>query len=638
MKKRILCFLFSIICVLALFPVSVFASTNDTFDNSDVYSDLAGLNANEMFANMSAEQKFGAYFVEYAYSAGTSKDYALYVYVYNPSKYLVDYESTKNTLEMSLEADENGNPKNFKWYSLQYCSKTDDNLYIKYKVIDTDGTIYTTVKSECRDYYISAIDIVISGNQTATSNSIATKYSFTGFAKGYGADKNAESTISVAMTDFKTLQLKTHHTYYRVQSDSLHSFYDIQSVYFTVRDSYIQEYGDIYSLVARWKECFTTPILITNDKTVNEKMQSILREENPSMGDDPLLISYGVKTDVWETLFNPVTGLSGGIWLFMHDPVVKQIDGGVFVPDGFTFDGIYEPNLDYDEDDMLDAWNYCFKVSDSEISTPGNIVDLSDQLEEYLDEYNWDESLFAYINTDNYDIPVVIYADDLTSITEYEYDGWFFGHQFDQVAEHNFNAIVAVDLADKDLDKTEFAKKYLVAEQDVSSIQQRVREGQTVYLLRYSVTPYVAYGDDDVNIYREGSEFVPINDDTSNFEYGNGDIDAVVAQTTAIQDFDIIEVTFNKDGVYTTLAVVHDPSNFVSPLSIPQDPGVFGNNDNWWIWILIILGIILLFVVFAPLINPIISLIGLLFSALFGVIKLPFKALKKRRKNNHKNE
>ena len=63
---------------------------------------------------------------------------------------------------------------------------------------------------------------------------------------------------------------------------------------------------------------------------------------------------------------------------------------------------------------------------------------------------------------------------------------------------------------------------------------------------------------------------------------------AYVAQQSVFFDFDVIDLTFNKDGVYTVIPAVSDPIDIVNDLTSPTDMGDDG---------LGILGIILLILV-----------------------------------------
>ena len=116
-------------------------------------------------------------------------------------------------------------------------------------------------------------------------------------------------------------------------------------------------------------------------------------------------------------------------------------------------------------------------------------------------------------------------------------------------------------------------------------------------------------------------------------EYGNGDIDAMIVQTTAIKGFDIIEVTFSKEGEYTTLAVVQDPTDYVTPVD-----GVEGNDEgdgepNWWMIIIALFCVIIVLLFLAPFLPYIVSLVAKLISSFISLLLLPFKVIANLIKN-----
>ena len=81
-------------------------------------------------------------------------------------------------------------------------------------------------------------------------------------------------------------------------------------------------------------------------------------------------------------------------------------------------------------------------------------------------------------------------------------------------------------------------------------------------------------------------------------------------------DFDIIELTFNRDGVYHVIPVVSSPIDVIGEISPPMK---FDSND-WWKWALALVGIILLLILLAPVLPYIIQ------GAIF-IVFLPFKLI-----------
>ena len=97
-------------------------------------------------------------------------------------------------------------------------------------------------------------------------------------------------------------------------------------------------------------------------------------------------------------------------------------------------------------------------------------------------------------------------------------------------------------------------------------------------------------------------------------------------------DFDIIQLTFNKDGVYTVIPVVASPIDIVNDITPPVflDDGL-----EWWQILLAILLIILLVIILWPIIPYVIKGIWWLICLPFKLLKLLFdaigKSIKKRK-------
>ena len=122
---------------------------------------------------------------------------------------------------------------------------------------------------------------------------------------------------------------------------------------------------------------------------------------------------------------------------------------------------------------------------------------------------------------------------------------------------------------------------------------------------------------------------------------------AYVASETVFLDFDIIHLTFNRDGVYKVIPAVSNPIDIVGDITAPLDL----DEPDMWLIILGILLVIVLLVICAP-------LLPYLLQGIWWLICLPFKGLtalvrlikgsiddwlrerneKKDRKNNNKED
>ena len=98
-------------------------------------------------------------------------------------------------------------------------------------------------------------------------------------------------------------------------------------------------------------------------------------------------------------------------------------------------------------------------------------------------------------------------------------------------------------------------------------------------------------------------------------------------------DFDVIDLTFNKEGVYTVIPVVSDPIDVVNGLTSPTDMEDDGVN--------LILILIVVLVVLMPLLpyigKGIVWLVCLPFKAIAKLCKSVNNSVQKRKKRNAKS-
>lgn len=139
-------------------------------------------------------------------------------------------------------------------------------------------------------------------------------------------------------------------------------------------------------------------------------------------------------------------------------------------------------------------------------------------------------------------------------------------------------------------------------------MDEATEQDKTVYLLRFAVTDYHSTEVENVGSYDTlGVPFPDWLDDN-----------AYMAQQTAFLNLDVIDVTFLKDGVYTTLAAVSDPIDILNPTSPPVN--VPDDGLNLLQIVLLVLALIVLLVILMPILPYIIK-------AVVWVIMLPFKLI-----------
>ena len=94
-------------------------------------------------------------------------------------------------------------------------------------------------------------------------------------------------------------------------------------------------------------------------------------------------------------------------------------------------------------------------------------------------------------------------------------------------------------------------------------------------------------------------------------------------------DFDIIQLTFNRDGVYTVIPVVSSPMDIVNAITPPvQMPSEW----EWWQILLAIVLIVLLIIILFPILPYILKFLFWLICLPFRAIAALFKGIDNRRK------
>lgn len=91
--------------------------------------------------------------------------------------------------------------------------------------------------------------------------------------------------------------------------------------------------------------------------------------------------------------------------------------------------------------------------------------------------------------------------------------------------------------------------------------------------------------------------------------------DTYVAQETVFLDFDIIELTFNRNGSQWVIPAVSSPQDFINSITAPQ------KEIQWWKIVLAVVLLILLLVLLMPVLPTIIQIV-------VSVILLPFRLVR----------
>ena len=599
-----------------------------SLDNTAIEDDLRDIDV-KLYPQDSTGKVRLLRFQEYCYSESSflSDMYGLYLYIYNPTEKAIDITKDVNTANMAISYKEDGKPSEYANVGLTYLDSTSNSRFYKFKV--TDGESFLTLANDykqkfgVRRYDVTGVQVLYkdSTSTDAEDSPVAKTLTYTGYAAGCGDNTAAESTLVCNVLELETIELNVGHTNYRFGDKGATSLlYDIQddlnAVYFSVPQKFFDDYGGLQKISAEWYEYKTTPCFVTSDADAYNALKNYIGVD---IGEGNADIGYRI---LWEYNYKPsmANDMTTDWYFYQHYNGSAQQDTGYNVE---HFEGNATTRIDWLFNKTVketDDW----KISRAEVeqymkdytashSSQGIIRGYAENL--FIDTIDEDrQSLLT-----NYDagaknghISVTIdIGDEGTLETAPDsfwnklWNGW---HK----EEVNYNPIVIVPNEDADLEKTEFCKKYYVNDKDydatMTAFKNAKENGEQFVLFRFAVTDY----------YSATAKFDTTTDRglLAGLSADNG----YVAQETVFLDFDIISLTFRKDGVDTVIGAVSDPFDIINGLDQPDELGV--PKDDRWLLILGLLVLLVIGVYIWPFISPFITFI---ISLTLGGVKIIFK-------------
>lgn len=561
-------------------------------------------------------------FVEYCYSFYSEKqdNYGLYIYVYNPKGLTVDTNTNLNCIQFSYGLDLSTNYTKYPLKFLNCSTETNyEGLFYKFRVELTDKqreSILTTVNSTERQYRVSGIELVTSGNTNATEYTVATTYTYSGYAAGYGSNENAASTLTCTTEETDVLSLKVHPTQYRPSGTNGKNEYtqdSLHSVYFAVPNEMINRYGAMTAVHATWLDAVLAPALVTGNQTAYEAIKPLLGKSIKAQS----TFNY-MYLGAYSYQKNGEAGslYLGGYTYYNEEPLLSN-DEVINHYYGKDIERLYSMYYSGDSTDSADG----YVVSSEDILT---------ELKASASKYggvlvNGKYSKYMFENVAKEWTDVNIAADETYSLTDKIIDkSWwdkFWGLQ-GNITTNTFDGISAI-YAVKESDMTgtakEISQRLFISESDYaefSNYYNAHKNTNTVYLFRYQVSDYIS------------QEATLLKENTSIFgdSFKTVDTNAYFFQQTVNLDFDIIDVTFSNGEKDTVIPVVSNPIDVVPNAT----PPVYTTSDEKTDWLkLLKIAIALIFAVvlclFAlPIIKPLLILIG---KGLAWLITAPFKGI-----------
>ncbi len=526
----------------------------------------------------------GSGFMEYAYSSDSTvaEDYfGIYFYVYNPTEREVSTRAGANVVNMAVSYDAEGEPTEYANCALTVLDCTDNHRFYKFKLTNSAAAYdrakaYASAHDGVRRYDIAGIQLWFAGDANATdefplNTERGVTYRCTGFGRGCGADKEAESTLQIATETLTTIALDVHQTYYRMKNinqNGANHVNQITSVYFSIPKNYTQKYGDLFSVKCEWDERRTTPILVTNNQDRYRQFYQYRGQSDPDIGSKE---KFGVY-DTWNG--KAVVGTPASEWGWGYQ-ITYDTHGNIEQVGGVAVDSAMAPGWVFytDESNILEA-----QITSGEMLHYADANGYADYL--FADDV---DSGRAYGQQEH-----IFYADEPFDLLTFNSsaDGWdkfaLGWKQFWSFGKVNYDwgdGNTTVDPIKRVIDSDFDASDALAAEnllvhkldfEDFKAYYDEQSPDHDVFLLRFAATDYYAAQ----CTVATAAEWWDIS------SWFTGKIDrnsTYMARETVFLDFDIIHLGFGDRDNLTIIPVVADPIDIISGI----DPPPVLNTIDW---------------------------------------------------------
>lgn len=592
MKKVVLIILVIMAISSLVLPVFAAPMPENNFDATNVLEDLISaenFDITQYPADDSGQLSI-LNFVEYCYSANPKNrdNYALYVYLYNPAR--IKLEKALISIQLGIgDSKENISDYNKYYLSFLNCSNGDySKLFYKYKVKGAEG-LADIVDSKKRVYGLSGMEVSrISIDEYPVEN----KYIFSGYASGYGTDTSAKSTLKSEVSELETVSLDVHSTYYNMGKSSPSSAVEnhIHTAYFAVPQYLFDKYGSLQRIKAEWYEYKTQPIIVTRKADWANDFQQYIAVSADRMN-NPYMMTYGrhgmtapYTYDWGYNVSSYCETKTDKLYYMFYDD--NKFNGDILYTGKSLIDYIHNYNKSFDTG-VIDTRDGKRISNDLFLSTVDNGRERGHNIKEFdaKDTFN----MLKY---------------DSSSSFWGQFKTYFYGNNSSVQEIEPITVLGALDLIGND---DNISAKYLINKNDLSAVRDYQNSASSLLnptktvLFRFAATEYMSR---QIEI-SKGSTL-------------NSDI-AYMTQQTIFKNFDILQLTFAREGKYTVIPVVSNPIDIADNGDNPKEKYGF----NWWILVYIILGILLL-IIFWPIIGPI---LGAIVKLILFIICLPFKLI-----------
>lgn len=604
-KERRYILIILTICVLLAslcFPLTAsFAFSDINYDNTDVLDDL---NASDNFNIYNyGFQKDGRLelfnFVEYCYSPYPDEqiNYGLYVYLYNPGNIKFKENSEYHTIQLATGiGDITSDYNKYKLKHLSASASDVPNLFHKFKVEGADLLLNELVSSK-RQYNVSSIELDTQANGVVDYG-LGGQYSFTGFAAGYNPNSDIkESTLTSTAKKIDVISLDVGSTFYRLPGESArgYGFQDnLSSIYFAIDNKILNNYDAMCGVRMRWDEYRTNALIVNNSDVFNEFLK--LRGKDFSGGYNASVADIGFHT--FDTWINDISFNSRDYK--DETPVAPYINTMFYRDVKITDKGNLDNELIISSKTLRDYWKN-YNISYNTGKAPGGKYSMDLFLPRVDFGRKKGENVKWIRNDESWTLEGITYKNGFDHFWKRLFGTSGKNTKIENIAP--IYKVTAGDRADSNMSDRLYIHSGDIA--DFSGYYDTAKErDKSTYLVRFAVTDYFAR---TVNIESRTLAYQKI-------------LGGVYVEQTAFLNLDVLEVEFVKDGVFTRIPTVMSPIDVVGGIT---NPGSNENNDDWWKWLILVLGLILL-IITSPIIAPI---IGALIKVVMFIIVAPFKLI-----------
>lgn len=599
-KNKVALSFILLMLVVASIILPCFGATGIAFDDENVLTDL--LSSPDFDINQyDYDENSNAHiikFVEYCYSPFVREraNYGLYVYLFNPTNAVIN-TSAEQYIQIAPGEPKKNNYNKYRLKLLSSSTGTFENLFHKFKVIGLDDNFISKLNSVERVYNVSGIELTLKSGRI--DNTVGGTYYYTGYAKGYGIDKTAESTLRTRGEPLETVKININHTAY-LGGTSSQAGADIQqqvsTAYFSIPNRLFTEYGTLDGITAEWYEYKTKPIYITSN-------QSYIDGLSPYIGVDvtttnhPYYMYYGKRGMSTPYTYDWGYGMSNANYVANRENFIYYL----FKTDSISNDTVVSAT---ELNKYIDNYNKTFTSGKLPITTSTGKEISNDLFEANVDAgrtrgHNKKEFLAKDIEN------LLVYDNSSAWDSFFSY---FFGSKPESIS---FSPISLANASDFSGDKNTVARSLLINPNDVDKIKnyqasEKLQGRQTV-LFRFAVTEFMH------RLITIGKSNIFNNEN------------AIMSQQTIFKQFDIIQFRFVKNDKNTIIPVVSTPIDIAADIPGADDIIDGKGLPDWvkWLIFFISLPFIVVFAVWF------ITKLPKLCSALWEIISFPFKLIAK---------